>query len=665
MRTILFILTTLTLALAACNRKAQSPQTPDAPLQLGVMYTQAQTTINLWAPHADAVQLLLYKREQHNDPDEQLDFNPAKGGIWTCTLPGDWKKWYYTVQVKHNGAWLDETPDPYAKAVGTNGQKGQIIDLKETNPEGWEKDASPQLKHPSEVVLYEIQLRDFTKHPSAGNPYGGQYLGLTENGTRNPAGQASGLDHLRALGVTHIHIMPAFDFRSIDESLPRDNRPYNWGYDPLHYNVPEGTFASSTTDGAVRIKEFKEMVMALHNAGLRVVLDVVYNHTGGPNEESVFNRIEPGYYYRMNSDGSYSNASACGNETASEKDMMRRFMIESVLYWVREYHIDGFRFDLMGIHDIETMNAISEALHEEKPDIFIYGEGWKAGDSPLPDSSLALKNNVSKLKNIAAFSDEMRDGLKGHVFSPEKRGFISGEPGLEESVKFGIVGATEHPQIDYSKVNYSNSPWAPKPTQCINYASCHDNHCLWDRLELSCLGKATDVRTRMHKLALATVLTSQGVPFLHAGTEFLRTKQGVENSFESPDAVNLIDWNLKGRNLEVYEYVKGLIQLRKNHPAFRMTTSEEIRKNLRFLHTGSKSNLIIYRIDNNANGDAWESILVILNGGEKTDYHMPPGVWTLVADQYRVNERGIHSMRGATVKVPDHSAMVFKLESVK
>lgn len=642
-----------------CTHKAMESNTPTNSPELGMEYTPEASTIRIWAPSAQAAQILLYASGAQEEPEEQYDLKKGTNGYWEARIPGNQKGRFYTIQTKHKGQWLEETADLYARAVGVNGKKGQIIDLATTNPPGWDTDQRPGLKSPNDIILYELQLRDFTKHQSAGNPYGGQYLGLAESGTRNPAGQASGLDHLRVLGITHVHIMPAFDFRSIDESLPADERPYNWGYDPQHYNVPEGSFASDPYDGALRIKEFKTMVQALHKAGIRVVLDVVYNHTGGPNEESVFNLIEPDYFYRLNSNGSYSNASACGNETASEKNMMRRFMVESVLYWAKEYHIDGFRFDLMGIHDIQTMNAISAALHREDPSIFIYGEGWKAGDSPLPDSLLALKANVSKLQSIAAFSDEMRDGLKGHVFSPDKKGFVSGEPGLEESVRFGIVAATQHPQLDYKKVNYSDAPWAPKPSQCINYASCHDNHCLWDRLEISCPGTSTEDRQRMHKLALATVLSSQGIPFLHAGTEFMRTKQGVENSFESPDAINLIDWNRKGRYLEVYEYTKGLIELRKNHPAFRMPTSELIQKHLEFLPSEGHANFIPYILKDYANDDKWESILVLLNGSDQAiDYALPEGIWTVVVDQYRVNERGIHSMKGSTVQVPKFSAMI-------
>lgn len=624
---------------------------------LGMNYTPQRTIFKLWAPSAAAVRLHLYAAGESRNAEQTVLLKKGAAGVWQATLEGDQKGKFYTVQVQHAGRWLAETPDPYVKAVGTNGRRGQIVDLAATNPPNWAQDKRPEQKNFNDIILYELHVRDASISPTSGIRDKGKFLGLTEKGTKSPDGLATGLDHLRELGITHVHLLPVFDFRSIDESRPQDNR-YNWGYDPEHYNAPEGSFSTNPADGAVRIREFKQLVQALHAAGIRVVMDVVYNHTGGPNDQSVFNRIEPGYYYRQKPDGSWSDASACGNETASERPMVRRFMLESMKYWVQEYHIDGFRVDLMGIHDIETMNRISAALHAIDPTIFLYGEGWTAGSSPLPDALRALKANTSKLDRIAAFSDDMRDAIRGHVFTPTQKGFISGNPDLKESLKFGIVASVQHPQVQYDKVNYSKAPWAPEPFQTITYAECHDNHALWDRLAISAPEANETERIRMQKLAAAIILTSQGVPFLHAGTEMLRTKKGVENSFESPDSINQIDWSRKARYAEVLDYYKNLIRLRKNHPAFRLTSAEQIRKHLRFLDTVDP-NFVAYQISDHANGDTWRDILVLHNGsGILQDFTLPAGQWTVALDLKAMNEKGLRTMRNNMVQVQPISTMV-------
>ncbi len=435
-------------------------------------------------------------------------------------------------------------------------------------------------------------------------------MGLTEKGTNNTAGLSTGLDHIKELGVTHVHLLPCFDFNSIDETKP--DAKYNWGYDPLNYNVPEGSYSTNPYDGVTRIKEFKQLIKTFHENGLRVVMDVVYNHTA-LTETSNFNQLVPGYYYRQTKDGKFSDATACGNETASERPMMRKFILESMKYWVQEYHVDGFRIDLMGVHDIETMNLISKELHKIKPDILLYGEGWTAGTSPLPDSLRALKANAHQLDRIAVFSDDIRDGIKGSVFEHKDKGFVSGKKGMEESIKFGIVASLQHPQVDYSKVNYSKAPYAKQPYQTITYAECHDNHVLWDKLAISAKDATEEERISMQKLALSIVLTSQGISFLHAGTEFLRSKKGVENSFESSDSINAIDWSLKSKNKEVFEYVKALIKIRKEHPAFRMVHSKDIRSNIHFLDNMPEG-LISYTINGKQAGDSWNKIQVYFNG---------------------------------------------------
>jgi pullulanase len=369
------------------------------------------------------------------------------------------------------------------------------------------------------------------------------------------------------------------------------------------------------------------MVMAFHKEGIGVILDVVYNHTGGNFEASNFNLELPGYYYRNWEDGRFSDASACGNETASDKEMMRKFILESVSYWAREYHLDGFRFDLMGIHDIATMNAVADAVKKVNPNIFVYGEGWTAGDSPLPAEEQALKRNIKKMPQITAFSDDIRDGLKGSVFEDESTGFVSGAKQTEASVQMGIVGSISHPQLDYQAVNYSDEPWAGEPWQAISYVSCHDNHTLYDKLRVSRKDAGEEEIIKMHKLANAIVFTSQGTAFMHAGAEMLRTKNGFHNSYNLPDSINRIDWNRKVIYADVVDYYKNLIKLRKLHPAFRMTSGEEVRNKLEFKKV--EQGLITYQISDHANSDAWKNVFVIYNARSEALSYDLDGPWQL------------------------------------
>ena len=425
------------------------------------------------------------------------------------------------------------------------------------------------------------------------------------------------------MGVTHVHLLPTYDHYSIDETK-LDSLQFNWGYDPQNYNVPEGSFSKDPFQAQVRIKEFKQMVKAFHDAGIGVILDVVYNHTG-ITEGSNFNLESPGYYYRHWDDGSYADASACGNETASERAMVRKFILESVTHWVEEYHLDGFRFDLMGIHDIETMNLVAKELESVDPNVFVYGEGWTAGDSPLPIDNRALKKNMSQMPGVAAFGDDLRDGLKGSVFEDDATGFVSGAENTEESVKFGVVGCIEHPQLDYGKVNYSDAPWAAEPWQSIAYVSCHDNHTIYDKLLVSRRDASEADRIKMNKLANAVVMTAQGTAFIHAGAEMLRTKNEEHNSFKSPDTINRIDWNWKVKNKEVVEYYKNLIAMRKTHPGLRMPTSEEVREKLEFKTV--EPGLVSFQISDNANGDTWRNIYVIYNARTEPLTYNLEGEW--------------------------------------
>ena len=607
---------------------------------LGLTYNKNSSTFKIWSPFAEKAEIIFYKSSLGNDKIDSLELDRSIDGTWVKTISRDLKNLYYVFRVNINGKWYNEVPDPYAKSVGANGKRAMVIDLDETDPVYWNNDQSPKFSSrenmpidlgglPTDAIIYEMHVRDLSIHQQSGISQKGKFLGMAETGTKNVDGLSTGLDHLKELGVTHIHLLPSYDFYSIDETnmnLPQ----YNWGYDPLNYNVPEGSYSSNPENGAVRIKEFKTMIASMHNAGLRVVMDVVYNHTM-LNEESYFNQLVPGYFYRQKEDGSFSNASACGNETASERPMMRKFMIESLKYWVQEYHVDGFRFDLMGIHDIETMNMISKELHRIKPDILLYGEGWTAGSSPLPDSLRALKKNAHLLNGIAVFSDDLRDGIKGSVFDHQDKGFATGKTNVEESVRFGIAAACEHPQLDYSKVNYSKEPYAKAPSQVISYCECHDNHVLWDKIFISNRDADSELRKDMHKLSLTIVLASQGISFLHAGTEFLRSKKEVENSFKSPDSINAIDWSLKSTNKDVFEYVKGLIQMRKSHPAFRLTDQKEIAGVLSFRRVDEKG-IISFNLDGKKVGDDWKNIFVAFNGNATSKkVPLPSGNWKIFA----------------------------------
>jgi pullulanase len=613
---------------------------------LGLQYSNSSSSFKIWSPTAQKAELVFYKSSLGNDQIASYEMVKSKQGTWVKKIDRDLKNIYYVFRVLIDGKWHDEVPDPYAKAVGTNGKRAMVMDLKDSDPLAWKQDKSPKFSTrnglkigigglPNDAVVYELHVRDASINKNSGIKQKGKFLGLTETNTTNGAAQTTGLDHLKELGVTHVHLLPSYDFFSIDESKP-DSIQYNWGYDPLNYNTPEGSYSTDPENGLIRIKEFKTMVAAMHKKGLRVVMDVVYNHTM-LNAKSYFNQLVPGYYYRQKADGTFSDASACGNETASERPMMRKFMIESLKHWVNEYHIDGFRFDLMGIHDIETMNLISTELHLLKPDILLYGEGWTAGSSPIPDSARALKGNVRKLKDIAVFGDDLRDGIKGSVFELADKGFASGKLSMEESIKFGVTAACKHPQIDYSKVNYSKEPYAASPSQVISYCECHDNNVLWDKLKASTKSTNLDELRDMHKLALSIVLTSQGISFLHAGTEFLRTKQGVENSFKSPDSINAIDWSLKSENIDVFNYVKGLIKMRKMHPAFRLTTQQEVASLINFTKQ-NQPGVVSYQLNGGKIGDTWKNIFIAYNGGNSSvNLSLPSGNWKVFSEDNSIN----------------------------
>lgn len=619
-------------------------------------YSPIETKFTLWAPTAEEVRVLLHDSGNEGSAYQTLSLEMGEDGIWNTSIKEDLKGKFYTFNVKVNGKWLGDTPGIMAKAVGVNGKRAAVIDLRSTDPEGWANDVRPLLKDYADIIVYEMHHRDFSLDSVSGIRNKGKFLALTELGTTTSQGEKTGIDHLKELGVTHVHILPSYDYASVDESKP-DKAQYNWGYDPQNYNVPDGSYSTDPYKPDVRIKEFKQMVQALHKAGIRVVLDVVYNHTFNT-EESNFERTVPGYFYRQTKDGKPANGSGCGNETASDRAMMRKYMVESVLYWINEYHIDGFRFDLMGIHDIETMNEIRAAVDKIDPSIFIYGEGWAASAPQLDQEELAMKANIYKMPRIAAFSDEMRDGLRGGWDDDRKGAFLIGQPGHEMSIKFGLVGAVKHPQVINDSVNYSKEPWALQPTQMISYVSCHDDMCLADRLKATMPDATDEERASLHKLAETFVFTSQGVPFIFAGDEMMRDKKGIHNSYNSPDSINTIDWRNKTIHHDVFDYVRELIALRKNHPAFRMGDADKVRQYMEFLPVEG-SNLVAFILKDNANGDSWKNIIVAFNSRkEPAKLSIPTGRYTIVCKDGKIKQSGMGQVSGNEIIVPARSAMI-------
>ncbi|WP_302824210.1 type I pullulanase [Leyella stercorea] len=613
----------------------------------GVEYSPKATTFHITtSPDVKKVNVLLSDTDS-DSPTEQLtkQMKRVGAGKWELTVKSDLKGKYYLFSV-YNSAQPDNTPGIFAKAVGVNGKRGAIVDLRDTDPEGWADDVRPMLSNPCDLVIYEMHHRDFSVDLSSGLKHKGKYLALTE---------PKAIEHLQRLGVNAVHILPSFDYASVDESKP-DVPQYNWGYDPLNYNVPEGSYSTDAATPTTRIREFKQMVQALHRAGIRVILDVVYNHTFDINGSN-FQKTYPDYFYRKTAEGKYSDGSGCGNETASEKPLMREFMKESVEYWIKEYHIDGFRFDLMGVHDIETMNEIRAMVDQIDPSIYIYGEGWSAGSCAYPQEKLAMKANTKQLNGIGAFCDDMRDALRGPFSDDHKGGFLIGEPDQEESIKFGIVGAIAHPQIDMTKVNYSREAWTNEPSQMVAYVSCHDDMCLTDRLRATVPYITDDELIRLDLLAQTAVLTSQGVPFILSGEEMLRDKKSVHNSFRSPDSINRLDWNNLKRYPQVFDYYAGLIALRKAHPAFRMGKAEEVRKHLEFVD--APKGVVAFRLKDNAGGDAWRNIYVVLNS-QKTPQNVKvaEGSYTTVVANGKVNADGLGLISGSTLTVAPQSALI-------
>lgn len=603
------------------------------------------------------VEIHIYEDGQGGKAIKTIKMKASGENRWEATVKGDLKGKFYTFDIGKG-----ETPGVFAKAVGVNGMRGAIVDMAETNPQGWENDQRPVIQSPADLVIYEMHWRDFSIDVSSGLKNKGKFLALTE---------PKAIEHLKSLGVNAVHILPSFDYASVDETK-LDTPQYNWGYDPKNYNVPEGSYSTDPYNPVTRIKEFKQMVQALHKAGIRVILDVVYNHTFNI-DHSNFQLTYPDMYYRKTADGKYSDGSGCGNETASEKPLMREFMLESVKYWIDEYHIDGFRFDLMGVHDIETMQQIRAEVNKIDPSIYIYGEGWSAGSCAYPVDKLAMKANAQQLNGIAAFSDDMRDALRGPFSDDHKGALLAGIPGEEESLKFGIVGGIAHPQVDMTKVNYDKKPWTNNPTEQISYVSCHDDMCLVDRLKAS-IPSLTDKnipekeRTaeliRIDQLAQTAVFTSQGVPFILSGEEMLRDKKGVHNSYNSPDSINHLDWNNLQRYPQLFAYYKNLIQLRKNHPAFHLATGDKVRQHLEFLPAVNSKDvkqdcLVGFLLKDLQGIDAWKTIVVIYNfNKEAKEMAIPEGNYTIACCNGTIDEAGLGEVSGKEVLVDGQSALI-------
>ena len=639
--------------------------------ELGAIYSKDKTNFVLWAPLASEVKLALYSAGNDVQATEVKAMTKGENGIWSLEIQEDLDGTYYTYLVTNNGV-TNEVTDPYAKAVGVNGNRAMIIDLSTTNPEGWENDKKPEFVDATDAIIYELHIRDFTIDESSGASVEvqGKYEGIWQSGTSllGNGDIKTGVDHLKELGITHLHLLPTFDHRSINET-DLNTPQFNWGYDPQNYNVPEGSYSSDPYKAEIRIKEFKEMVMELHKAGIRVVMDVVYNHTGA-SADSHLNYAVPDYYYRQNDNGGFSNGSGCGNELASERSMVRKMMVDSLKYWAEEYHIDGFRFDLMALHDIETMKQIRATLDEVDDSILMYGEGWTGGDTPLSSEDQALKVNTVKYEDlqIAAFSDDMRDAIKGHVFEDETAGFVNGFAGLEEVVKFGIVASTPNEQVDYTGgpnqySGYGKTAWANQPYQTINYASAHDNLTLWDKLQTTNSNASEEELLAMNKMSAALVLTSQGIPFFQAGEEMARTKVNEDgsfnhNSYNAPDSVNKMDWTRKEKYNDLFEYYKGLISLRKAHKSFRMNTTADIQAGLNFIDV-TDSNVVAYTLDGKQTNDSWDNIAVIFNSNDsEVEVELPSSDWTIVVNGEKAGVESLGTVDGNKVVIPAKASYV-------
>lgn len=618
---------------------------------LGATWSSDKTSFRVWAPTAEAVKVNLYASGTEGTDDllEEIPMQADVNGTWIAEKEGDANGIYYTYTVTINGEET-EACDPYARTTGVNGKRAMIIDLASTNPQGWESDANPHAgENITDAVIYELHVRDLSSDESAGIQNVGKFLGVIETGTTTESGIPTGLDHIKDLGITHLHLLPSYDYGSVDETK-LDDAKFNWGYDPVNYNVPEGSYSTDPYHGEVRVKEMKQMVQGLHENGISVVMDVVYNHVYNASE-FCFNKIVPGYFSRMDEEGKYSNGSGCGNDTASERAMVHKYIVDSVKYWAEEYHIDGFRFDLVGLIDTETINEIVAEVHKDYPDVIFYGEGWTMDTSVTKDGYLmATQLNSEETPDFAYFNDTMRDGLKGNVFENSQTGYVSGAEGLEETITQCFLGAAD---------------WCPSPSQTVNYASCHDNLTLMDRLSRSALNATREERIRMNNLSAAIYMTAQGIPFMQAGEEMLRTKlkgsgEFDENSYASPDSVNSLKWDTLNEEeyQNTYNYYKGLIAFRSAHPALRMMTAEDVAANIMPVE-GLEANVTAFDIKGGANGDSADGMFVIFNPNQtQTQVTLPEGVWDVYINGEKAGTEVLETITEGTATVAPISAMV-------
>ncbi len=622
---------------------------------LGAVWTAEKTSFRVWAPTAESMVLNLYEAgtPYQDDLIESIEMTPDVNGTWVAEKEGDLNGTYYTYSVTIDGV-TQEACDPYARTTGVNGRRAMVIDLDSTDPEGWEKDTNPHAGESiNDAVLYELHLRDLSADDESGMEYVGKFLSLTETGTTTSSGIATGLDHIKELGVTHIHLLPIYDFGSVDETYKYENL-YNWGYDPVNYNVPEGSYSTDPYNGEVRVAELKQMVQTLHENDLSVVMDVVYNHVYSASD-FCFNKLVPGYFSRINEDGTYSNGSGCGNDTASERAMVKKYIVDSVNYWVEEYHIDGFRFDLIGLLDTETVNEIIETVHESHPDVIFYGEGWTLDTNVTKEGyTLATQTNSAMTPGFAYFNDTIRDTLKGSVFN-EEIGFVSGASGLESTIIDSFLG---------------NVSWCSSPSQTVNYASCHDNLALFDRIRVSRTDAGEEDLIRMNNLAASIYMLSEGVPFMQAGEEMLRSKPNGDgtydsNSYASGDEVNSLKWgDLEDESyMAVFEYYKGLIAFRKAHGALRLSDAETVADTVKAVE-GLDENVVAFDIAGGVNGETADEIYVIFNANEdETTVDLPSGTWNVYINGEKAGTEVIETIKEGSVTVAPISAMVLVRES--
>lgn len=614
---------------------------------LGATYTAEKTSFRVWAPTANKIELNIYPTGNDSSAEQVIEMTKDVQGTWTAVINGDLNKKYYTYTAYFDGKTNKDIVDPYARTVGVNGQRGQILNLDTTDPDGWDSDSRHTYANVTDMEIYEVHIRDFSVAADSGITNKGKYLAFTERGTKDSQGNKTGVDHLVDLGVTSVHILPSYDFGSVDETK-LDTAQYNWGYDPVNYNAPEGSYSTDPYNGEVRVNEYKQMVKGLHDAGLGVIMDVVYNHTY--NTQYCYNQLVPGYFYRPD-----SNGSGCGNDVASERNMVSKFIVDSVKYWAEEYHLDGFRFDLMGLIDVNTMNAIRAAVNEVDPTIIIYGEGWSLTTKVTKDVKLATQLNAAETPGIAYFSDTIRDMVKGSVFDAEEKGYVNGD--------------TKHAKAIVNTGAQYSKKWSPSPVQTVNYADCHDNLTLWDKIRSSNGEDSEADQIRQNNLAAAIIHTAQGVPFIMSGEEFLRTKTKEDGTFEhnsyaSPDSVNELDYSRLSTYADVYNYYKGLIAFRKAHAAFRMTTAEAVDANFESYVSKVEKGVAAFKLSGAADGEGKGDILVVYNPlATDTTVELPEGNWNVyVNDQYAGND--VLANAAGSVVVPRISAMVLVNEAV-